>query len=390
MSNIDGSDSISSSSTIYVGNLDQRVTDTMLHDYFATTGEVTTVKIIASRRHAPQASVNYGFVEFATQAAAEKALSELNGQKLFDLELKLNWAQPQSKESDEHFHVFVGDLAREINDDMLAKAFSGFNTMSEAHVMWDANSGNSRGFGFVAFRDKTDAEQAIATMNGEWLGSRQIRCNWATQKGQMATPPPQPGQKLPYQVVINQAPAFVTNVYVGNLAPDVTESDLTQLFGQHGSVQEVKLQADRGYAFVKMDSHANAAKAIVKLQSATIHGRTAKLSWGKNRSTAGGHHHHQPQQHHLYVGRAGHNSRGAPHHGHFGQHVDTTASTTSPSSTSPTTLDDVAAPNSLASLDPHASGSLATAGGTAAPATITATNGQPEFYDYSNGGSVNI
>ena len=49
--------------------------------------------------------------------------------------------------------------------------------------MWDPVSGKSRGFGFVAFRDKTDAEQAIATMNGEWLGSRAIRCNWATQKG---------------------------------------------------------------------------------------------------------------------------------------------------------------------------------------------------------------
>jgi RNA recognition motif-containing protein len=60
-----------------------------------------------------------------------------------------------------------------------------FNS-SEAHVMWDPVSGKSRGFGFVAFRDKTDAEQAIATMNGEWLGSRAIRCNWATQKGNLS------------------------------------------------------------------------------------------------------------------------------------------------------------------------------------------------------------
>ena len=41
--------------------------------------------------------------------------------------------------------------------------------------------GKSRGYGFLAFRDKTDAEQAIATMNGEWLGSRAIRVNWANQ-----------------------------------------------------------------------------------------------------------------------------------------------------------------------------------------------------------------
>lgn len=48
--------------------------------------------------------------------------------------------------------------------------------------MWDMNSGKSRGYGFLAFRDRTDGEQAIATMNGEWLGSRAIRVNWANQK----------------------------------------------------------------------------------------------------------------------------------------------------------------------------------------------------------------
>lgn len=31
----------------------------------------------------------------------------------------------------------------------------------------------------------------------------------------------------------------------------VLETDLTCLFEQHGTVQEVKLQSDRGYAFVK-------------------------------------------------------------------------------------------------------------------------------------------
>ena len=51
------------------------------------------------------------------------------------------------------------------------------------------NSGKSRGYGFLAFRDKTDAEQAIATMNGEWLGSRAIRVNWANQKTQGAPAP---------------------------------------------------------------------------------------------------------------------------------------------------------------------------------------------------------
>jgi nucleolysin TIA-1/TIAR len=34
--------------------------------------------------------------------------------------------------------------------------------------MWDQNTGRSRGYGFVAFRDRRDAERAIAEMNGVW------------------------------------------------------------------------------------------------------------------------------------------------------------------------------------------------------------------------------
>ncbi len=51
-----------------------------------------------------------------------------------------------------HYHVFVGDLGPEVNDEALGKAFGAFGTLSEARVMWDMNSGKSRGYGFLAFR----------------------------------------------------------------------------------------------------------------------------------------------------------------------------------------------------------------------------------------------
>ncbi|ORY96609.1 hypothetical protein BCR43DRAFT_491972 [Syncephalastrum racemosum] len=370
----------SGGSSIYIGNLDQRVTDTMLHDLFATLGTVLNVKIVTMRRHAQnnnhQNNVNYGFIEFEDAQVAQQALETMNGRKIFNHDIRLNWAQgPQAQKGDtaSHFHIFVGDLAPEITDDMLVKAFSNFGTMSDAHVMWDTASGKSRGFGFVAFRDKTDAEQAIATMNGEWLGSRPIRCNWATQKGQTATPPPQPGQQLPYQIVIQQTPNYVTSVYVGNLPPETTESDIRRPFEQMGRLTEVRLQAERGFAFVKMDTHENAASAIVQLQGIDIQGRPAKLSWGKDRAPTS--HHHQNWHHgghsHLYAGRAGHNNRigggGIGHHTLSGS-VNASSHNNNSNATGADgqPLDEVA-PNSLASLDPHASGTqAATAPGGAA------------------------
>lgn len=128
------------------------------------------------------------FVEYHELRSAEVALATLNGRTIFDCEIRCNWAnQNQANKEDltNHCHLFVGDLSPEVTDDILTKAFAAFGSLSDARIMWDMNSGKSRGYGFLAFRDKTDAEQAVAAMNGEWLGSRAIRVNWANQKNQV-------------------------------------------------------------------------------------------------------------------------------------------------------------------------------------------------------------
>ena len=48
------------------------------------------------------------------------------------------------------------------------------------------------------------------------------------------------------------------------------------------------MQADRGFAFVKLDTHENAAMAIIQLQGQLVHGRPIKCSWGKDRSSGEG------------------------------------------------------------------------------------------------------
>ena len=53
---------------------------------------------------------------------------------------------------------------------------------SESRVMWDPNTSRSRGYGFVSFKEKSDAEKAIVNMNGVLVGRRPIRVNWASHK----------------------------------------------------------------------------------------------------------------------------------------------------------------------------------------------------------------
>lgn len=163
--------------------------------------------------------------------------------------------------------------------------------------MWDMKTGRSRGYGFVAFRERADAEKALASMDGEWLGSRAIRCNWANQKGQpsisqqaamaamgMTPTTPYGHHHFPthgvqsYDMIVSQTPAWQTTVYCGNLTPYTTQNDLLPLFQQFGYVVETRFQADRGFAFIKMDTHENAAMAICQLSGYNVNGRPLKCS----------------------------------------------------------------------------------------------------------------
>jgi nucleolysin TIA-1/TIAR len=213
----------------------------------------------------------------------------------------VNWAYQSNNSNKEdtsnHFHIFVGDLSNEVNDEVLLQAFSAFGSVSEARVMWDMKTGRSRGYGFVAFRERPDAEKALSSMDGEWLGSRAIRCNWANQKGQPSIAQQQAMQQMgmtpttpyghhhfpthgvhSYDMIVNQTPAWQTTCYVGNLTPYTTQNDLVPLFQNFGFVVESRFQADRGFAFIKMDTHENAAMAICQLNGYNVNGRPLKCS----------------------------------------------------------------------------------------------------------------
>ena len=69
------------------------------------------------------------------------------------------------------------------------------------------------------------------------------------------------------------------NIYVGNLASDVTEEDLTNLFSQYGQVKEAKIirdmfsQDSRGFGFVEMPGQTDAQNAIKELNTQNLKGK---------------------------------------------------------------------------------------------------------------------
>merc|ERR1719412_788188 len=179
----------------------------------------------------------------------------------------------------EHYHIFVGDLSPEIETQTLREAFLPFGEISDCRVVRDPQTLKSKGYGFVSFMKKVEAENAIALMNGQWLGSRSIRTNWATRK-----PPAKNdanAKPLTFDEVYNQSSPTNCTVYCGGITNGLSEDLLQKTFAHFGSIQEIRIFKDKGYAFVRFSTKESAAHAIVAVHNTDVNGHTVKCSWGK-------------------------------------------------------------------------------------------------------------
>ncbi|XP_026747856.1 nucleolysin TIA-1 isoform X1 [Trichoplusia ni] len=180
----------------------------------------------------------------------------------------------------EHYHIFVGDLSPEIETQSLRDAFAPFGEISDCRVVRDPQTLKSKGYGFVSFLKKSEAESAITSMNGQWLGSRSIRTNWATRK------PPAPknelnSKPLTFDEVYNQSSPTNCTVYCGGLTTGLTEELMQKTFQPFGTIQEIRVFKDKGYAFIRFSTKESATHAIVAVHNTDVNGQPVKCSWGK-------------------------------------------------------------------------------------------------------------
>ena len=83
---------------LYVGNLSFSTTEQSLQEKFAEFGDVESAKIITDRDTGR--SKGFGFVEMATDEAAESAISSLNGTEFEGRTLTVNEARPMVPRSE--------------------------------------------------------------------------------------------------------------------------------------------------------------------------------------------------------------------------------------------------------------------------------------------------
>ncbi|KAK8985238.1 hypothetical protein V6N11_068505 [Hibiscus sabdariffa] len=147
---------MTTTTSLYVGDLDLSVTETQLYEYFSQMGPIFTVRVckdMSTRR-----SLGYGYVNYGNPQDAARALEHLN------------------------FTPLNGKPVRIIvTDEILKELFSPYGSITSYKVVRDP-SGISKGSGFVAFSTPEEASLALAEMNGKMVISKPLYVALAQRK----------------------------------------------------------------------------------------------------------------------------------------------------------------------------------------------------------------
>ncbi|KAI5466962.1 hypothetical protein BGZ63DRAFT_12701 [Mariannaea sp. PMI_226] len=176
--------------TVFVQQLAARLRTRELKEFFEKVGPVNEAQIVKDR--ISQRSKGVGYVEFKNEESVTQAL-QLTGQKLLGIPVIVQVTeaeknrQARNPDAGAHpnsipFHrLYVGNIHFNVTEQDLQAVFEPFGELEFVQLQKDDN-GRSRGYGFVQFRDATQAREALEKMNGFDLAGRPIRVGLGNDK----------------------------------------------------------------------------------------------------------------------------------------------------------------------------------------------------------------
>uniref|UniRef100_A0A094ZMR8 Polyadenylate-binding protein 1 n=1 Tax=Schistosoma haematobium TaxID=6185 RepID=A0A094ZMR8_SCHHA len=261
-------------SSLYVGDLHPRVSDSALQAKFSEIGPVLSARIVMDENGQ---SKGYGFVHFEKEECAERAIEKINNMIIRDRVVYVGKFIPKTERKSQARKVkfnnlYIKNFPPETDNEKLKEMFSEFGEIKSACVMKDSE-GKSKGFGFVCFLDPDHAENAVKTMHGKEVEGRALYCARAQRKEERQE---ELKQRLEKQRAERQSSYMLNvNLYVKNLDDNIDDKRLEEAFSVHGSITSAKVMKDannrsKGFGFVCFANPEQAARAVTDMNGTII------------------------------------------------------------------------------------------------------------------------
>ncbi|XP_061899247.1 ELAV-like protein 1 isoform X1 [Entelurus aequoreus] len=303
-----GEDAKDPKTNLIVNYLPQSMAQEDLRKLFSTVGEVESAKLI--RDKVAGHSLGYGFVNYVNPSDAGRAIESLNGLRLQSKTIKVSYARPSS-DTIKDANLYISGLPMSMTQKDVEKMFTCFGRIINSRVLVDQNSGMSRGVAFIRFDKRSEAEEAVKSLNGQkphgvsdpiavrFAGNpNQVKNSqivsqlYHNQSRRFPGPMHHQAQRFRFSPMsvdhmggVPGNPASGWCIFIYNLNQDADESVLWQMFGPFGAVTNVKVIRDfntnkcKGFGFVTMTNYEEAAMAIASLNGYRLGDKTLQVSF---------------------------------------------------------------------------------------------------------------
>jgi RNA recognition motif-containing protein len=187
--------------------------------------------------------------------------------------------QAQVLSSDEIRTLWIGDLQYWMEENYLFTCFGHTGEVINVKVIRNKQTGQSDGYGFIEFANRSAAEKILQTFNGTPMpnGAQNFRLNWASAGEKRSDDTPD------------------HTIFVGDLASDVTDYMLLETFrARFSSVKGAKVVIDRltgrtkGYGFVRFGDETEQLRAMTEMNGVLCSTRPMRIGPAANKNVVGG------------------------------------------------------------------------------------------------------
>ncbi|XP_058119950.1 sex-lethal homolog isoform X2 [Anopheles coustani] len=147
---------------LIVNYLPQDMTEREMYAMFSAMGPIESCRLMRDLKTGY--SYGFGFVNYMTEDAAQRAIKCLNGYPVRNKRLKVSYARPQSDDIKET-NLYITNLPRTITEEQLDIIFGKYGTIVQKNILRDKLTGQPRGVAFVRFNKREEAQEAISALN---------------------------------------------------------------------------------------------------------------------------------------------------------------------------------------------------------------------------------
>lgn len=229
---------------VFIKNLDKSIDNKVLYDTFSSFGNILSCKVVGDLN----GSKGYGFVHFESEDAAQRAIEKVNGMLLAEKKVFVGRFKSRNdrmrefgERAKQFTNLFIKNMPETWDDQKLAEAFQEFGEIVSHTVVTDDQTGQSKCYGFVNFKEHDQAETACEVMNGKDIEGKLLYCGRAQKKAEREGELKAKYDKLKQERIQRYQGV---NLYVKNLDDSINDDSLRDAFKQFGTITSAKVITD--------------------------------------------------------------------------------------------------------------------------------------------------